>query len=150
MTLTDSQLSAWLPLGLFWLLTGLTAAAQEPEIFRCPQADGTVAFQGTPCPAPASDDEDEAEPAADANDASPTGQEAFVNPFDLPVETDVTGASADVPELPSDERQACETETRAAIDAIDAELAASGGEDAKSRLDELLELTRQLRACKSL
>ena len=58
------------------------------------------------------------------------------------------------PEQPvpmSADRAECEQTARDAIDAIDAELKASGNtENDRARLDELLELTRQLRLCRRL
>ena len=129
-----------------------TFAAAEPEIYRCPQPDGSVAFQGMPCPGTEAADVDE-EASTEPDDES-IGDEGFVNPFDRPSdaqETEPEASAAYVQEALSADRIACEETTRRAIDAIDAELAANTpSDDAKSRLDELLALTRQLRACKTL
>ena len=84
------------------------------------------------------------------NVAEPETDDEFVNPFDLPPQEETPVELPAVPEALSDDRAACEATTRKAIDVIDAELAADPNGDAKARLDELLVLTRQLRACKSL
>jgi len=127
------------------------SAAAETEIHRCVQADGTVAFQETPCPDP------ETAPAAvdPGIDVEPDTSSAddvfgFTNPYDetpdgpLPPET---GTRAPV----SQSRADCEQETRDAIDAIDLELRRDSGDEQRERyLERLLELTEQLRACKPL
>ena len=64
------------------LLLGLHAAATaQTEIYRCPQADGTIAFQEQPCPdapEPASGDENETSTDATSGDDFFD----FDNPFD--------------------------------------------------------------------
>ena len=144
------------------LLAG--SAAGEPEIYRCPQDDGTVAFQQTPC-SPAA-----AEPTGttDANGPNADGEArdralpdsagaAAQRPRPESMRESVpprqpTPAAEPEPPVPmSADRAECEKSARDAIDAIDAELKASGNtEDDRARLDELLELTRQLRLCKRL
>ena len=165
MTLLETRTTVARGLALAALLQSMTAAA-DAEIFRCPQPDGSIAFQGMPCPDEAAtvDDEAASEASAEAiadNDSGDEflGEDAFVNPFDLPADAQETSTespaaelpAADLPEALSADRSACEETTRRAIDTIDAELAADTTDgDAKSRLDELLALTRQLRACKTL
>jgi len=135
---------------LLLMVPGIAVRAEQ-EIHRCPQADGTVAFQETPCPETASatdvaaDDpvEDSAQPATDS-------VFDFVNPFDNPEATE----PAPEPEqhtLPSRNRAECEKSTRDAIDAIDLEMRKGYTEEqGRQYLAELLELTDQLRACKTL
>lgn len=131
-------------------IPGVTGAA-ETIIHRCAQDDGTVAFQETPCA--------EADVKGETEDDTPPGGEGaapadeffeFVNPFDKPA-GDAAQSEPESALPPSEDRAACEKETRDAIDAIDAELqnGQSTG-DARQHLAELLELTRQLRACKAL
>ena len=138
-----------LSLLLLLAMPGVTLWAQQ-EIHRCPQPDGTVAFQETPCQettgdALAADDQAEhsAEPAAD-------GFFDFVNPFDNPEETEpLPEPEQHTP--PSEDRAECEKSTRDAIDAIDLEMRKGYTEEqGRQYLAELLELTRQLRACKTL
>jgi len=131
------------------LLAGGSAAA-DTEIHRCPQEDGTFAFQEMPCPEPAVSDDGGAE-TGDSGDAEPVAEDDafdFVNPFDEPVNPPEPAEPA-LPESVSGDRAECEQSTREAIDAIDRELA-STEEQAQERLPELLALTRQLRACKQL
>jgi len=166
MTLHETRTTVARGLALAALLLSMTAAA-DAEIFRCPQPDGSVAFQGMPCPDEAAatvDDEAASEASAEAIADNDSGDEfldedAFVNPFDLPAGAQETSTespaaelpAADLPEALSADRSACEETTRRAIDAIDAELDADTTDgDAKSRMDELLALTQQLRACKTL
>lgn len=130
------------------LLPGFHVAAAA-DIFRCTQQDGTVAFQATPCPDPASKDvagnESELPEPPAADDASD-----FVNPFDVAEDSGVLpepGPPAPV----SQDRAACEKTTRDAIDEIDLELRKGYTKEARQRyLAELLELTQKLRACKQL
>ena len=130
-------------------LAPLSAGAQT-EIHRCAQADGTVAFQETPCPEPEAAPADEAsDPVNEAN--TPWDDVAdFVNPFDEAPERPLP-PDADTRMRVSQSRVDCEQETRDAIDAIDLELQRDVAVDQRERyLDRLLELTEQLRACKSL
>ena len=120
---------------------------QDGEIYRCPQEDGTTAFQGMPCEEP-SDATDDA-PADAQDDTRPDSSAAsgedpfdFVNPYDQP-------ASALPPTPPvessgrSEARAACEKETRDAIDAIDVEMRKGFSEaEGEAYLAELLELTQ--------
>lgn len=127
------------------MLPGL-GVGTEPEIYRCTQEDGTVAFQETPCPEPADDDyqsdSDESAPGDDFFD--------FVNPFDEPEEPPIRSEPAPPPPA-SPDRAACEKTTRDAIDAIDLEMRKSYSKDERQRyLAELLKLTQRLRACKQL
>lgn len=130
------------------LLTCTTVGA-EPEIHRCPQPDGTVAFQEMPC----AESSDESEPQ-DGDPASPPSSASafwdFENPFD---NADEPPAPADpTPSGPvSEDRAECEKTTRDAIDAIDLEMRKGySKEQGEQFLAELLELTQQLRACKQL
>ncbi|MGI9238621.1 MAG: hypothetical protein ACR2QZ_14580, partial [Woeseiaceae bacterium] len=75
----------------------------------------------------------------------------FVNPFDEPAGPPAPVEST-LPERISQDRDECEKTTRDAIDAIDLEMRESSysKEQGQEYLAELLELTRQLRACKQL
>lgn len=125
------------------------AVAAEPEIHRCPQPDGAIAFQEMPCPE-ASDQPDE---DAEDDEVPPSSADAFwefSNPFD-------EAANPAVPAEPmpsgpvSQDRADCEKTTRDAIDAIDLEMRKGYSKEQGERyLAELLELTQQLRACKQL
>ena len=123
------------------------AAVAETEIHRCSQPDGTVAFQEMPCEESSETVDDSEEPAAPA---ATDEFFDFVNPFDQPA----TAESAPEPEpVPvSQDRAECEKTTRDAIDAIDLEMrdTSYSREQGEAYLAELLELTRQLRACKAL
>jgi len=132
-------------------LVPISAGAQT-EIHRCAQADGTIAFQETPCPEPETTPGD-VESVVTTEPTTATAADDvfdFTNPYDevpgrpLPREAD--------PRTPvSKSRADCEQETRDAIDAIDLELQRDVAVDQRERyLDRLLELTEQLRACKSL
>ena len=132
-------------------LVPISAAAQT-EIHRCAQADGTVAFQETPCPEPETTPGD-AESDVAVEPATTIPADAvfdFTNPYDeapgrpLPSEPD--------PRTPvSQSRADCEQETRDAIDAIDLELQQDGAAAQREQyLERLLALTEQLRACKTL
>lgn len=127
------------------LLFAVSGALADTEIYRCPLDDGTYAFQETPCPEP-NESHDDPEPVA-AEDEAPD----FVNPFDEPEEAPPP-AEPPLPERLSRDRAACEKETRDAIDAIDLEMRETrySQEQGEQYLVELLELTRQLRACKQL
>ena len=150
--------------GLLMLSLLAGSAAGEPEIHRCPQDDGTVAFQQTPC-RPAA-----AEPTGTTDADGPNGDGAA---RDRPLPASAGAASqrprpesmresapprqptppaeTEQPVPMSVDRAECEKSARDAIDAIDAELKASGNtENDRARLDELLELTRQLRLCRRL
>jgi hypothetical protein len=137
------------------LMLAGTSATANTEIHRCVLADGTTAFQATPC----------AEPAMNADDGTDAGESLgdsgmstaddgvfdFVNPYDEPAGSSTPMEPAP-PELPSGDRAECEKTTRDAIDAIDAEMRATAysKEQGQEYLAELLELTQQLRACKQL
>ena len=131
-----------------------TSAFADTEIYRCPLADGTVAFQEMPCAEPVtdSDDGDTAESAGN-DDAPATGDDNFdfVNPFDQP-ETSPTPPKSTLPEPVSQDRAECEKTTRDAIDAIDLRMRQSTytREEGQEYLEELRVLTQQLRACKQL
>ena len=84
---TASNQGIWIATILLLLATNVGA---QPEIHRCVQADGTIAFQEMPCPEPTTTDD-----PADANaivDGRPDNDRAdpaedfvdFVNPFDEP------------------------------------------------------------------
>ncbi len=132
-----------------------STAAADPEIHRCPQADGTVAFQATPCAEPVveppSPDEPADKPAAAGDDFFD-----FVNPYDETgeatlVEESPAQVDAPLPEPVSGNRAECEKITRDAIDAIDLEMRRGySAEDGERYKAELMTLTRQLRACKQL
>lgn len=123
------------------MLVGASVAA-DTEIYRCSLADGTIAFQETPCPEPAVDSET---PAVD-DDATD-----LFDPFDETVSSPARVGPA-LPEPESQDRAKCERMTRDAIDAIDLEMRqeAYAKEEGRAYLAELRELTQQLRACKQL
>ncbi len=131
-------------LALLSLLAG-SASVAETEIHRCAQEDGTVAFQETPC-------EEDREALDDSNEpAAPAASDDFfdcVNPFDQPPESETETETA----LVSEDRAECEKTTRDAIDAIDLEMRETSysKEQGDEYLAALLQLTRQLRACKAL
>lgn len=143
----------WIATILLLLATNVGA---QPEIYRCLQADGTIAFQEMPCPEPAparSADDVDAE-----GDVQPDDERAdrvedfvdFVNPFDEQEDPSVsTEPGRETPV--SQDRATCEKITRDAIDAIDLEMRRGYTEEqGQQYLAELLTLTRQLRACKQL
>lgn len=146
------------------LLAGSGASvADEPEIYRCAQEDGTVAFQQMPCrpAAVAQPDPRDAEEAVTGNDASHRGATTDASPQapkpgarsipDAAPSAETAGNAERQPVPVSGDRADCEKSARDAIDAIDAELRASSKSDNdRARLDELLELTRQLRLCSRL
>lgn len=148
---------AGLCLGLPFANPGAAIAlGQDTGIFRCPQADGTVAFQGMPCDEP-SETEEAAAPESEADeeaggDAATAADSRwdFDNPYDRPAAAELVPA-ADEPTERSAERVACEQTTRDAIDAIDLEMRRGFTEaEGEAYLAELLELTQALRACKTL
>lgn len=125
------------------------ASEAQTEIYRCPQPDGTVAFQGQPCPETPPPPEP-AEPQPDARAEAP-GDDFFdfENPFDAPPEEPSRPPAEG--EAPSEERERCEKQARDAIDAIDLEIRRDASREQREEyLPRLRELTRQLRACKAL
>jgi len=150
-----------LPALLFLIAPGAHA---QTEIHRCTQDDGTISFQETPCEENA---DDAAESANGASTASAAGAESadtnreatnsaaedsfdFSSPFDNPAEM-AAAPAPDLPEPISRDRETCEKSTRDAIDAIDLEMRKGfSKEQGQVYKAELLELTRQLRACKQL
>lgn len=137
------------------------ADSATPEIHRCIQDDGTVAFGETPCPAAdppeAGDEADEKTIGSEGVDRDDTtasdGFFDFTNPFDEPPadEPEAEAVPAAPPELPSEDRVACEQTTREAIDAIEVQMRTGyTPEEGQAYLADLLELTTQLRACKEL
>lgn len=141
------------------LLAGFaTGTTAEPEIYRCTQDDGTVAFQQMPCqPAPVAQPETRKANESQYEEQMQTRPEP--GSARLPSSTTDT-APPEQTEVEPDQRKPvavsgnradCEKSARDAIDAIDAELQASGNpENDRARLDELLKLTRRLRLCKEL
>jgi hypothetical protein len=132
-----------------------TPVAADTEIHRCLLEDGTFAFQETPCPEPVENAADAGEDVEGRGDESrPAGDDDvldFVNPYDEPASPPAP-AEPTLPEPVSQDRAECEKLTRDAIDVIDLEMreAAYTKEQSQAYLAELLELTRQLRACKKL
>jgi hypothetical protein len=126
-----------------------TSVGSKPEIHRCIQDDGTVAFQEMPCPEPK--ETIDADSQIDRDDPPPADEFFdFVNPYDEP-ERPPTPTEAPPPAAVSQNRAECEKTTRDAIDAIDLELQKNGGKGAgREYLARLLELTEQLRNCKRL
>ena len=121
------------------LLLAASGAATDSEIYRCPLDNGTFAFQQMPCPEPEeTDDELKSEPEPELE---PEPEPEEPRPSEPPL-----------PARLSNDRAACEKETRDAIDAIDLEMRETNysKEQGEQYLADLLELTRQLRACKQL
>ncbi len=133
------------------LLCAGSLASAQTDIHRCVQADGTVAFQETPCPEPEVAD-DTAEKATEPAAIPVEDSFDFESPYDSEDPAPVTEAPPyDLPADLATDRATCEKATRDAIDAIDAKLQQSdNAQEDRKYLDELLELTRQLRACKAL
>ena len=122
------------------------SVSAEPEIHRCTQPDGTVAFQETPC-VETSDNGDEHDDRPLPSSSSTDEFWDFSNPFEEGDESPEPAPSRPV----SQNRAECEQTTRDAIDAIDLEMRKGySKEQGEQYLAELLELTRQLRACKQL
>ena len=125
------------------------------EIYRCSLEDGTIAFQEMPCPEPAESADESGDSGESNGDSStPAPHDAafdFVNPFDEPSGAPMPVEAA-LPEALSEDRAACEKTTRDAIDVIDLEMRENpySKEQGQEYLAQLLELTRQLRACKQL
>lgn len=138
-----------------FLMLAATSVTADTEIHRCLLDDGSFAFQETPCPEPAAktdDDTDTAKgPVGGVTPAVVDDVFDFVNPFDEP-ENAPTPLELSPPEPASKVRSECEQTTRDAIDAIDLEMRETNysKEQGQEYLAELLELTRQLRACKQL
>ena len=136
------------------VLAGMSAAA-DTEIHRCLLDDGTFAFQQSPCAEPVQAADSTGEAAGKVNDdmAPAAVDEAFdfVNPFDEAANAAQPPEPAP-PEPLSQDRAECEKTARDAIDAIDLEMreTAYTKEEGQAYLEELLALTRQLRACKQL
>ncbi len=128
-----------------------TPGAPGSEIFRCPQADGTIAFQGMPCSeVDAAAEEADDTPARDDESAATDSPFDFVNPFDEPAEVTERELPAAPPPLSTD-RAECEKSARDAIDAIDLQMRQGySKEEGQAYMAELLKLTRALRACKEL
>jgi hypothetical protein len=123
----------------------MTGVGQGAEIHRCEQADGTVAFQETPCPEPARVSSDDKQSSKESNDDQAAPQPEVLDTVVSATESDES------PALVSTERAECEKMTRDAIDAIDDEMRKNRTAEAREAyLGELLELTQQLRACKQL
>lgn len=135
------------------LMLGTCAFAQT-EIHRCTQKDGTVAFQEMPCEEAANPPVNDAADAArdEHNDVDSPGSDddVFSSPFDEPA-APPAASQPDSPAAISKERETCEKTARDAIDTIDLEMRKGSTHDERQQhLDELLELTRQLRECKKI
>ena len=137
------------------LMLAGTSVTANTEIHRCLLADGTTAFQATPCPEPAMNVDDGTDAGESHSDSSMSTADddvlSFANPYDEPASPS-TPMEPMPSELPSLDRAECEKTTRDAIDAIDREMQANAysKEQGQAYLAELLELTQQLRACKQL
>ena len=140
---------AFLPL----MFVGASAVA-DTDIYRCPLADGTVAFQEMPCAEPVTDVAESDTGESVGNDDTTVSRDDtfdFVNPFDNP-ETPPAPTESTLPEPVSQDRAECEKTTRDAIDPIDLQMRQSTytREEGQAYLAELRVLTQQLRACKQL
>lgn len=134
---------------LLLILPGTGGVAADPDIYRCAQPDGTVAFQQMPCPDPAGDSNADG-PQDSAESVSTDGSPEFTNRYDAAGELQA-GSDPAAPAPTSRDRAECETRTRNAIDVIDLEMRKGFSKEQGERyLAELLELTQQLRACKLL
>ena len=130
------------------LLLAGTAASADTDIHRCMQDDGSAAFQQKPC-SEADENSDVGErPGAGEKPAADDDVFDFVNPFDEPP-SPPPAPEPGLPEPVSQDRAECEKTTR---DAIDLEMRENPytKDQGDEYLAELLELTRQLRACKRL
>ena len=140
---------------LLVLVLAATSVMADTEVHRCLLEDGTFAFQETPCPALAAGADDVRESDTTLRDsetpASDDDESHFVNPFDEPARPPATVEPV-LHERLSKDRAECEKTTRDAIDGIDVEMRETGYSEEQGRqyLAQLLELTRQLRACKQL
>jgi hypothetical protein len=116
----------------------------DTEIHRCPQQDGTVAFQETPCPPIQGD-------AAQHDISAPEStlpEDAFFD-FDNPYNGEEPEPEPAAAAPASADQAVCVKSTRDAIDEIDDKMRKGySKEEGQSYLAELLELTRRLRACK--
>ena len=149
------------------LLINGTPLLAQTDIHRCEQADGTVSFQGTPCEELTGTAEERPESVGTDTPETPNDRrldDVFSSPFDdldseqvdsvtiatvEPSSRIVTEVAID--DLPGANQAECEDATRSAIDAIDRELALiDDPEGGRRYLDELLQLTEQLRACQQL
>lgn len=134
-------------------LVGMNVGAQ-PEIHRCAQADGTIAFQEMPCPEPMpadNADDGDTDDDSDREGLAPVDNFFdFDNPYDQ--SADLSALSEPAPDAPvSEARAACEKTARDAIDAIDLEMRKRYTKEQGQRyLAELLTLTQRLRACRQL
>ena len=130
---------------IFALLPAASCAAADADIYRCPLDDGTFAFQQMPCP--------EAEGTGDELQPEPEPELAPESSVGAPLEPeDPRPSEPPLPAQLSVDRATCEKDTRDAIDAIDLEMRQTSysKEQGEQYLADLLELTRQLRACKQL
>ena len=137
------------------LIFAAVSGAADTEIHRCLLDDGTMAFQETPCPEPVAPDDESSESGEGRNETETRAPREdvsdSVNPFDEP-DSPLPDSEQTLPEPVSQDRAACEKQTRDAIDAIDLEMRENAytKEESQEYLSELLTLTQQLRACKQL
>ena len=130
----------------FFLPMMATSALAQPEIHRCEQPDGTIAFQETPCPETPSPPEAADSTKEDSGDVADDFFE-FENPFDSPPEEQPESSAADDRPI-SEERALCEKQARDAIDEIDLEIRRQYSPEQRDEyLARLRVLTQQLRAC---
>lgn len=126
------------------LILPIATLGADTEIYRCPQKDGSVAFQETPCPQLADDSYQQEISAAEP--ALP--EDAFFD-FDNPYNGDEPEPDPAAAAPASADQAACIKSTRDAIDKIDDKMREGySKEEGQAYLAELLELTRRLRACK--
>lgn len=130
----------WLPVSL--LLSVALAPTSHAEIYKCTDEHGNVAYLQTPCPIEVVE-----EPEAADDTGVPELQESEDLVEYLP---EPPPAEANIPSSrrPGEALEACKKRYRDQIDEIDAELRASfSAAQTDAYKEELLELTRQLRAC---
>ena len=136
--------SGWSLLGVAALLSYANSDAQT-EIYRCPQPDGTIAFQEQPCPSETPPQPEREEPPEDSTDDF----FSFENPFDAPPEEAPQKDTEARP--PSAERSQCQKLARDAIDAIEQEMLQEYAPEQRDEyLARLTVHTRELRACDRL
>ena len=117
---------------LILLIATLTPAAHA-EIYKCKDEYGNVAYLQTPCPV----EETEETPATDAEIVEPAQDEEVAESLPEPSSR-----------RPSEQLNDCKKRHRDQIDEIDAEMqTAFSPEQGAAYKEELLALTKQLRAC---
>jgi len=130
----------WLPVSL--LLSIALAPEVHAEIYKCTDEHGNVAYLQTPCPIEVVK---ETAAADDVGVAEVQESEDLTESLPEPQPADANIPSS---RRPGEPLEVCKKRYRDQIDEIDAELRASfSPAQTDAYKEELLELTRQLRAC---